>query len=407
MNDLLVTVLTACHAAIESQGPTLGGLFLTGLVGSLIHCGPMCGPLVLAQVGARIAPLPAGPGADARRLRLGLLGPYHLGRGITYAGLGAMAAGTAGLAEQAAGLRGLGAMLLGLAALGLLAMALGGRSAAGPGALGQRLARLAAPLIGAPRAGRGLLLGLLLGFLPCGLLFAALAAAASAGTAAGGALGMAAFWAGTVPMLVAVGLLGQALWQRLRRRFAAATRWLLGGNALVLAGLAIHLAGSAPAPVTFTLLGEGGRTVTEADFPGRALLIYFGYTYCPDVCPTSLATLAATLDRLPAATRARLVPLFVTIDPGRDDSERAAAYARVFDPRLVGLSGRPEEISRLTRRFGVPVARVEGADPDSYTLDHGSLFHLVGADRRLIARFADRPDPAALAAQIAARIDPP
>jgi protein SCO1/2 len=206
-------------------------------------------------------------------------------------------------------------------------------------------------------------------------------------------------------MLVVIALAGQAMWSRLHTRLARFAPWVLGANALLLAALAVRVAVGAPDPIRFTLLDGQGETVTEASFAGRPLLIYFGYTYCPDICPTSLATLAEALERLPPATRDRLVPMVVTIDPERDSPERMAAYAAVFSPRLVGLGGNAAEIATMTARFAVPVSRVEGTNAASYTLDHGALFHLVGTDRRIIARFADRLAPEALAQAIERRLE--
>jgi len=216
-------------------------LFFTGLLGSLAHCGLMCGPLVLAQVMARMEAIPAGAGGELRRLAGAALLPYQIGRLLTYAGLGALAAAAAGLAHDHLPLaRGLGATLLAAAALLLALQARPRRAVAGWSGAGWR--DRIAPLLAAPTGGRGLLLGLVLGLLPCGLLYAALATAAATGDPGLGAAAMAAFGLGTVPMLVAVAWLGQGMVGRFRARLRRVAPLLLLVNAGWLGVLAVRLA---------------------------------------------------------------------------------------------------------------------------------------------------------------------
>lgn len=225
------------------DGPgLLLGMFLAGLAGGPLHCGPMCGPFVLGQTADRLARLPAGGMCERARLRAGLLLPYHAGRAITYAGLGGLAGGLA----AAPGQGWLTALLLLLGAMLLLGQALArlgwrGRLALPScGRLTQSVARLARRL----GSGNGLLLGLVLGFLPCGLLYAALAVAAGAGGIAQGALAMGLFALGTMPALIAIGWIGQSAGRRVTGAVAAAAPWLLLFNAalLALAGLRALLA---------------------------------------------------------------------------------------------------------------------------------------------------------------------
>jgi sulfite exporter TauE/SafE len=233
-------LLSICRAAATDHGGTLAGLFLAGLAGSLGHCAGMCGPFVLSQVASRLEAVPAARMREWHRLGGAALLPYHLGRATTYAGLGALAAAASGVL---AGGRWLAALLLGLAALGLAATALPGLkrllAPAGPSQGNWLLGRWAGPLFADPTGMRGWLLGAMLGFLPCGLLYAALAAAAATGEAVAGALGMLAFTAGTVPMLVAIGIAGHAAgrWRQGLLRWAPV---LLLANAGVLAAMAVH-----------------------------------------------------------------------------------------------------------------------------------------------------------------------
>jgi sulfite exporter TauE/SafE len=219
----------------------MGALFLAGLAGGATHCALMCAPFVLTQVAAGANQSAAG-GMLARLSGAALL-PYHLGRMLGYAALGAMAGSLAGLVSGVTGARFLLALPLLLAACLMLAQAFarGGASwlpaAPVPGWLAARFGALMA----APRGGRGVLLGVLLSALPCGLLYAALAAAAASGSALAGALAMAAFVAGTVPALVGVGLLGRLFLRQAGAWLRPAGTVLLLLNALLLGGLALRL----------------------------------------------------------------------------------------------------------------------------------------------------------------------
>lgn len=240
----IAMLLAQCGA---EPGATLlpAGLFAAGLMGGFTHCAGMCGPIVLAQVGARLEKVPARAMTEWHRLTGAALLSYHFGRATTYAGLGALAGLAAGRIGEMPGLRPLSAILLLAAALSMLAMALPGlrrllkgpKDAAPPWA-GALLA-LAAPLLSATGALKGYALGLLLGFLPCGMLYAALVAAAAAGGAWQGGLAMAAFAAGTMPPLIGIGLAGHMAGARFRKLAAWLVPLLLILNAGILAMLAL------------------------------------------------------------------------------------------------------------------------------------------------------------------------
>ncbi len=248
-----------CQAAIDQNGTLIGGLFLAGLVGSASHCAGMCGPFVLAQVGAnQVGANQAGAnqaganqtGEAAHGLLLRLAGaallPYHLGRGTTYVLLGVLLATPVAALGAVAGLHWLAPILLTLAAaiFALLALQTAGflGHAAGEFAGIAWLVAVARPLFARPRGWRGYLLGGLLGFLPCGLLYAALAAAAATGSPLAAAFGMAGFILGTVPLLLAIGWLGQAAAQRWRGLARRAMPFVAGLNALVLLMMAYRVA---------------------------------------------------------------------------------------------------------------------------------------------------------------------
>lgn len=240
--------LANCLHDLTALGPgglaTLAGaLFLAGLAGGATHCAAMCGPFVLAQAAAG-AGRRTGDGVIARLSGAALV-PYHAGRMIGYATLGALAGGLAGLASLATGLRFLLAALLFVAAALMFAQAshrvaaLLPRLAAPrlPGVLERRLG----PLLAAPGGWRGVGLGLLLSALPCGLLYGALAAAAASGSALAGAISMAAFVAGTVPALAGVALLGRFFGRRNGPALRMAAVVLFALNGAVLTAMAVRM----------------------------------------------------------------------------------------------------------------------------------------------------------------------
>ena len=149
----------------------------------------------------------------------------------------------------------------------------------------------------------------------------------------------------------------------------------------------------------FTLVDHTGRTVTDADYRGRLMLIFFGYTFCPDVCPTTLATVAQAWEALSADERTQLVPIFVSIDPDRDSPERMAEYVANFSPGLVGLTGSATQVADIARAYRVYVRKGEGTATD-YSMDHSAILYLM--DRQ--GRFAGHFDPNATAEQIVAAV---
>ncbi|MBL6076592.1 sulfite exporter TauE/SafE family protein [Belnapia sp. T18] len=237
-------MLTSCLHALDALGPDglpalMGALFLAGLAGGASHCAAMCGPFVLAQM----ATGGSHGGGRLARLSGALLLPYHLGRGLGYATLGAVAGGFSALATRLPGLGLVPSLLLGLAGLAMLGQAVPALAARLPrGGFGRLIAPRLGRLLQGPGTGRAFLLGLMLSALPCGLLYAALAAAAASGSALAGALAMLAFVAGTAPALVALALLGRFFRRRAEPLLRRAAPPLYGFNALVLLALALRLA---------------------------------------------------------------------------------------------------------------------------------------------------------------------
>lgn len=153
----------------------------------------------------------------------------------------------------------------------------------------------------------------------------------------------------------------------------------------------------------FTLVDQTGRTVTERDFAGKVLLVYFGYTYCPDVCPTELGTMVAALDAMGPAGE-RVTPVFISIDPGRDTPAAMADYVSRFHPRMVGLTGTPEQVAAAARAYRVYFAKVHPRDTTEYLMDHSSFIYLVGPDGRVRSLFRPGTTPEAIAAAVTAQL---
>ncbi|MEQ8805412.1 MAG: SCO family protein [Rhodospirillales bacterium] len=151
----------------------------------------------------------------------------------------------------------------------------------------------------------------------------------------------------------------------------------------------------------FTLTDHTGRAVTEQDFRGKAMLIFFGYTYCPDVCPTSLTEISAAMDKL-GPQAAKVVPILVSVDPERDTPEVLKDYVAHFHPGIVGLTGTPEQIKQTARAYRVYYAKVpdQGGDKDAYLMDHSSVIYLMGPDGKFLAHFSTQTDAETMAAKI-------
>lgn len=140
----------------------------------------------------------------------------------------------------------------------------------------------------------------------------------------------------------------------------------------------------------FTLVDMTGQTVTEQNFAGRPLLIYFGFTYCPDVCPMALANMTGALDILAKTAperAANVQPLFITVDPERDTPEALGEYMTHFHPRLVGLTGSPAQIGETLATYRVYARKVADEGASDYLMDHSSIIYLMDGKNRYLAHF--------------------
>ena len=135
----------------------------------------------------------------------------------------------------------------------------------------------------------------------------------------------------------------------------------------------------------FTLQDGAGKTVTDQDFRGKYMLVYFGYTHCPDVCPTTLSAVADALDKM-GPKAAQIVPLFITVDPHRDTPPVMQAYAKAFGKSFVGLTGTQAEIANVAKEYRVYYAEHRtGPGPDDYGMDHSSVLYLMDTQGHFIA----------------------
>lgn len=148
----------------------------------------------------------------------------------------------------------------------------------------------------------------------------------------------------------------------------------------------------------FALVDHTGTPRTDADFRGRLMLVYFGFTYCPDVCPTDLQAIGLALDKLGDAAE-RVQPLFITVDPERDTVAYLSQYVPLFHPRLIGLTGTAAAIHAAAEAYRAYYAKVALSEGD-YTVDHSSFIYLMSADGRYLGFFPPGTAPDVIAQTI-------
>jgi cytochrome oxidase Cu insertion factor (SCO1/SenC/PrrC family) len=174
-------------------------------------------------------------------------------------------------------------------------------------------------------------------------------------------------------ILCVLGLIGLLAWSGMRYGGVSAPATAESGNALI----GGH----------FTLVDGSGKPVTDSDFRGRYMLVYFGFTHCPDICPTTLLTMQNALDGLDGKAK-KITPVFITLDPERDDANAVGAYVSHFGERMVGLTGSAEQIRAAADAYKVYYRKVE--QPDSamgYVIDHSGFIYLMGPDGRYLKHF--------------------
>lgn len=162
----------------------------------------------------------------------------------------------------------------------------------------------------------------------------------------------------------------------------------------------VRSSGQAQIGGPFTLVNQDGETVTDEDFRGKAMLIYFGFTYCPDICPFSLQTMDAALAQLDEAERALVQPILISVDPRRDTPEALAAYVQsdAFPDGLIGLTGTPEQVAQVAEEYRVIYRETEeGQEDESYLVDHTSFIYLMDFEGEFVTVFSHGHTPQAIA----------
>ncbi len=177
--------------------------------------------------------------------------------------------------------------------------------------------------------------------------------------------------------------------------------WRAGDNLPALGRT--EVSGTAQIGGPFTLIDQDGVKKSSADFHSRFMLIYFGYSNCPDVCPTTLSLMADTLDKL-GSKASSVVPVFITIDPERDTPARLKPYVASFGPRFVGLTGDLASIKRVADLYRVYLKK-QPLQGGGYGMDHSSVIYLMGPDGKFVTYWDDTSiGPDKLADELRARL---
>ncbi len=150
--------------------------------------------------------------------------------------------------------------------------------------------------------------------------------------------------------------------------------------------------GTAEVGGPFELVNQDGATVTDADFRGKLMLIYFGFTFCPDACPTALGVMGAAIEKLDVAGE-RVVPMLISIDPARDTPQALKEYVGNFHPRMVGLTGTDEQIATVAKEFKVFYQKAAGATGEDYQMDHSNLIYLMDGEGKFLTYFGAQATP--------------
>ena len=167
----------------------------------------------------------------------------------------------------------------------------------------------------------------------------------------------------------------------------------LAGAALLLVttprgGQPVESSGAALVGGPFELVGTDGKAVTERDFRGRYMLVFFGFTHCPDICPAELQVIAQALEKLGDKGK-KVVPVFITLDPERDTPQAMAEYVKSFGRNFVGLTGSPEAIADAAKAYRVAYAKVENKESASdYSVDHSALVYLMDPEGKYVTHFS-------------------
>ena len=142
----------------------------------------------------------------------------------------------------------------------------------------------------------------------------------------------------------------------------------------------------------FELIDQDGKAVTDAAYAGKYSLVYFGFTYCPDMCPTGLQSISRAMDLL-GDKAASVQPLFITVDPERDTPKVVKEYVSNFHPSIIGLTGSPQQVAAAAKAYKVYYKKAEQVDENNYMMDHSTLIFLMDPDGKFIEAFQEDVDP--------------
>jgi protein SCO1/2 len=150
----------------------------------------------------------------------------------------------------------------------------------------------------------------------------------------------------------------------------------------------------------FTLTDQTGKPRSDTDFRGKLMIVYFGYTYCPDVCPTSLLLMETALDKLGPDAAKKVNLVFITIDPERDTTKLLKGYVENFGPTFIGLTGTPQQIADAARAYRVYYQKVPSKDGGPYLMDHSSIVYLLDRNGRFVTHFTHEAKAETIAAGV-------
>ena len=193
-----------------------------------------------------------------------------------------------------------------------------------------------------------------------------------------------------IAMIALVAVAGVAIWR------------IAGSGPANSAGSSVNIGGP------FTLTDQSGLTVTDKSYDGEYRLIYFGYTFCPDACPTELGIMAQAIEEM-GPTGRKVQPIFITIDPDRDTVQQLKGYVPLFDKRLVGLTGTPQQIAAVAKEYKVYYAKADqpGVDTKSYGMNHSSFVYLMDPNGKFLTVFSSDTDSDKMAAEIKRYMETP
>lgn len=150
----------------------------------------------------------------------------------------------------------------------------------------------------------------------------------------------------------------------------------------------------------FALTNHKGAAVTDQTYAGKFMLVFFGFTYCPDICPADLLVMKNVMSQLSENEATQVVPIFITIDPARDTVEQLNGYLSNFHPAIQGLTGTQEQVDAAVKAYRVYAKKVQDEKMTEYTMDHSAYMYLMGRDGKYITHFQHNEKPELILTEI-------